>query len=205
MSRNFSIGLSLLDIVGCALGVSVVLAVIFSVIRIPPPPLAPNEFILVQATGSWKEQGQSKQPEDVALVGFFVRAPNGRTVVVPPLEVGVSEASVYLVDEVNLARSIDLVSAWSDDLQRQASYLSISQPSIGEWQVVPYYFDFPTWLAGSDADAHAVPLEDIEVAFWTAKQKGVRNQDSEVTPDPMNSPGLDGGLASRLVRIDISR
>lgn len=202
MSRNYSIGLALLDIIGCALGASVVLAVIFSVIRIPPPPLAPNEFILVQASGRW--QARAEIPDDPKLVGFFIRAPDGPTLIVPPLEGGIQEARNYLVDEMRLAASIDLVSAWSPDLQQQVSYLSIAQPSPGEWQVLPYYYDFPSWLTGNEVRADS--LGGLAVEYWTSKETWKKNAETEIVPEPMSHPGFDSGgnLASRTLRINIS-
>ena len=203
MSRNYSFGLSLLDIIGCALGASVVLAVIFSVIRVPPPPLAPNEFILVQVTGDW--QGQSGTPDNTGLVGFFVRAPNGRTLIIPPMEASIQEARAFLVDQVRLADGIELVSSWSHDLQQQSSYLSISQPSIGKWQITPYYFDFPSWLAGREI--RLTPFAGVAVGYWTSSERGVVNQTTDIVPAPMQHPGIDarGNFASRMLTIDISR
>lgn len=208
MSRNYSIGLSLLDIIGCALGGSVVLAVIFSVIRIPPPPRAPDEFILVQVQGVWQEgEAKGENLDDYGLIGFYVRAPNGKAVVIPPIDMSVGEARKFLVSEIGVATDVQLVSGWAPDLEAHTTYLSISQPSIGEWQITPYYFDFPKWLIGPSMAERPATFQGLKIEYWTA----------HVAPDPdanepelpaseMTHPGYDSpaGFQSRTISINIT-
>ena len=91
-SRSGSFGLSFLDLLSCALGASVILSIIFSLIKDPPSAPFLDEFIFAVVT----TQGNHR-------AGIQVRDPDGVTTCLFPQSPDVSVAGVHCW-EAKLAR-----------------------------------------------------------------------------------------------------
>jgi hypothetical protein len=193
-------GMSLLDIVGCALGAAVVLAVVFSVIRVTPPTLAPNEFILVETQGSWAQDNFDSNARSKNSIGFLVVTPTGKKLVVMPNSHGIADAKKLLVDGFKEANNLSLVSAKDIGSGRLVSYLSIDKPVFGRWEISPYYYNFPAWLSSDgQPKQREFQLRDLNMNVWTRSiqcEFGIDAEGGEA-PSPLSKVGTGTSLETR--------
>lgn len=124
-ARNTNIGLSLLDIISCALGASIILAILFSVIKTPLPSPVSGEFIMMEVT--------VEEHRSTGEIGFILQAPNKESLILRPDTSSIIEVKSKL-QELRLAIDISI------EISRDNStyYMVLSEPIAGEWFITPY-------------------------------------------------------------------
>lgn len=164
-----SFGLTLLDIIACALGAAVVIAVIFSVIKQIPPSLSPDEFIIVETNGRWNTDDDRKKMEHNDYIGFDITSPAGDSYYLIPDKVGLEDVKKVLVTQKQQAHGINIVSARDVDTANQRSYMVITKPQVGTWTIKPYYFDYTQWITGTGQPTKdaAYQLKQLTLNLWT--------------------------------------
>ena len=143
-----SFGVSFLDLLSCALGASVILSVIFSLIKDPPQAPVIGEFILIAA----KIEGN--------LHAGMAITPPGR----PPIYAFPYSKHMDLENGTTLVRCWETVQSDVNDLPLRHLFVLVNNPTPGDWEVRPYAVS----LIHPDQ-----PLENVrlrEFRFWTLSQ-----------------------------------
>ncbi len=126
-NRDPNIGMSLLDIISCALGASIVLAILFSVIKTPLPTPTSGQFILIEITGSAEKTSKS---------GFIIGPPGQAPIAMMPTAQSIRAVTAQL-------QELQLLSDLSLDISKDKNtmYLVLTEPVKDEWFITPYLVD----------------------------------------------------------------
>lgn len=197
--RTGTMGLTLLDVISCALGSAVLLAVLLSVVKTPVPPPVAEEFILMELSANGSGE-----------IGYIVKAPQqDYYVVIHPGPGGTEHARDRFVGgDRPLAGSVNLYSSRysvSAGASRRISYLVIKQPSEGTWSVLPYYYQFDSRPGGA---LLLDSLQEIEVRWWTKGAQYPKEQTSNYEEPTLafQAPGVPRDARDfKVFDIDIRR
>jgi hypothetical protein len=172
-ARRGAVGLSLLDVISCALGAAVLLAVIFSRIETPTPSPVAGEFILVEVNYNGE-----------ADLGFIVETSGKTTVVVP--EYKNKQSPGYFLESEDLSESVEYRSVTdARDPAVNSVYLVIEAPASGIWKIRPFFYDFyGTQLRRNTAVAPRV--KSLKMNIWSRQGRECRD---ESDPLKVMSPG----------------
>lgn len=155
-------GMSLLDIISCAVGAAIILAILFSVIKTPLPNPTSKQFIFVRY--------QASDANLKGKVGFEIIDPDSVKWSVFDNQ-GVIQAVQTLFTDNELATSIKLV--YSDD--GTESFLMIDEPRPGTWMVKPYMSGYMEGAKFSKNDNFIV--ETLSYNIWI---RGAQTRDNAV-------------------------
>lgn len=164
-----AIGLSMLDIMACGLGGVAFLAVLQMLIRIPlPPPLSQN-YILAEISA-----------EGLGQIGFFVQPPaTDRWFSVIPDDGNKrpGQKDALLGGEGAYASSITYSQTYSyqkceaDNNKppcRSVAYLHIEAPSLEEWKIIPYFYQYRNFSTGGEIDDfQSQLLSNLSCTYWS--------------------------------------
>ena len=176
-----AIGLSMLDIMACGLGGVAFLAVLQMLIRIPlPPPLSQN-YILAEIAA-----------EGLGQIGFFVQPPaTDRWFVVVPDDGNQrpGQGDMLLGGEGAYASSItysQTFSAPNCGAKKgwcSVAYLHIEDPSLDEWKIVPYFYQYRNVTSGDGIDDfQSRALSNLSCTYWS------RDRTTTLAKDALKGP-----------------
>jgi len=171
--RQGAVGMSLLDVISCALGAAVILAVIFSRIQTPIPSPVAGEFILVEV----EYRGEAE-------LGFRIETA-GREV--PIIPVSRNQQGVgHILEAEGLSESVEYRRVTDTQAPRvTVTYLLIEAPAAGLWKIEPFFYDFSEMVLRVK-DELSSRVQSTTVNIWT--RQGLECCD-ESSPLELDSPG----------------
>nr|MDJ0840902.1 hypothetical protein [Acidobacteriota bacterium] len=160
--RPTTFGVAFLDVLSCALGASVILSVIFSLIKDPPSAPVIKAFIFAEATVIGN-----------VVPGFEIRTPNGDYVHAYPgsKNMGPNPA-------------VKEISCWVTRSEGNVThfYLRLGQPAQGPWLIRPYPVTFNR-LKDAAAD-----LQLDSFSYWTLDGQKAVDLKTKSTSDAPSYP-----------------
>ena len=165
MPESTQSNLSFLDVICCAMGGMVILAVIFSIIKNPIQIPVKNEFILIEATSKG-----GKEP-----MGVIITRNGARYAILP------GDAS-----EADLSEHCSSLNSWiATDGEATKLYLEIREPASGDWYFEIFRSD---WQSDQKADADA-RLTLTRIDAWTKQGAYVFENVPNDNEASLNAPG----------------
>lgn len=124
--------MSLLDLVSCALGASIILAVVFSVIENPIPSPKVDDFLSARFVAD----------KDVKLGVILYHENSGEQISLTPEAIHYVETQQIITQEKGLAKDIIWFSSKLDGGSEAYFTLHINKPQIGKWVIAPYIYSY---------------------------------------------------------------
>ncbi|WP_348236155.1 hypothetical protein [Vibrio parahaemolyticus] len=166
-----AIGLSMLDIMACGLGGVAFLAVLQMLIRIPlPPPLSQN-YILAEIAA-----------DGLGQIGFLVKPPETDrwfSIIPDDGNKRLGQKDALLGGEGIYASSITYSQTYSyqkcdadtdtpKSPCRSVAYLHIEAPSLKEWKIRPYFYQYRNITIGDGVDDFQLQvLSNLSCTYWS--------------------------------------
>ena len=157
--------MSLLDLVSCALGASIILAVVFAVIETPIPTPKTQDFLSAQFTAD----------ETVQLGVMLYHQQSNEFVLLTP-ETAHRKLSSEKIEKLRLAGHTTWYSHRSADNKGSVFSIYLEEPAKGNWLIAPYIYSYANNMSKQT-------VNNISVK-WRHKHT---NKDIECTEDVQNS------------------
>jgi hypothetical protein len=179
--------MSLLDLVSCALGASIILAVVFSVIENPIPSPKVDDFISAEFIAN----------NNVQLGVVLYHEKTGEQINLTPEALHYKKTRESIIDDYKLAGDVSWFSAKNDG---QAIFtVNIDKPQKGKWLIAPYIYSYANNLVKSKVETISVrwrnksSIKDIYCTNEDVKS------DRNFNPDSINRQSSSGALSKGVI------
>ena len=125
--------MSLLDLVSCALGASIILAVVFSVIETPIPSPKVDDFISAEFSASTDEG-------NVKLGVVLYHEKTGKQINLTPEDLNYKKNKAKIISQYKLSEDILWFS--TSETKSTTFTLNIDKPQKGKWLIAPYIYSY---------------------------------------------------------------